>query len=259
MDTLDRPLHGAPFPRTRLHPRLYFSELIGTALLVSVGLSIVILFFGSSNPSTQWPLSAGVRRAITGALFGATGTLIALSPVGRISGAHINPAVTLAFWISGKLRWRDALGYGSAQFAGALLGACPLLAWGARGASVHFGATSIGTNVSFGQALCGEIAATAALILAIFVTSAHRNTRQLTPWTMPPLFAWLVWWEAPLSGASANPARSFGPAVVAGEWHGFWIYLAGPILGVALAWLVLRIGAIGHHEVKVARLYHFDI
>ena len=252
-------MHGAPFPRTRLHPRLYVAELAGTALLVSVGLSIVILFFGTTSPDGQWLLSAAVRRAIAGALFGTTGTLIALSPVGRISGAHINPAVTLAFWISGKLRWRDALGYGGAQFAGALLGACPLLAWGARGASVHFGATSVGLNVSALEALGGEIVATGALILAIFVTSAHRRTRDLTPWTMPPLFAWLVWWEAPLSGASANPARSFGPAALICDWHGFWIYVAGPAIGVALALLILRIGALGHHEVEVARLYHFDL
>ena len=259
METADRPLHGAPFPRTRLHPRLYMAELVGTALLVSVGLSIVILLFGTTITGASWHLSADVRRAIAGALFGTTGTLIALSPVGRISGAHINPAGTLAFWISGKLRWRDALGYVSAQFAGALLGACPLLAWGARGASVHFGATTVGINVSVAHALGGEIIATAALILAVFVTSAHRRTRQLTPWTMPPLFAWLVWWEAPLSGASANPARSFGPAVVSGDWHGFWIYLAAPVIGVALALLILRVRALGHHEVKVARLYHFDL
>jgi aquaporin Z len=114
-------------------------------------------------------------------------------------------------------------------------------------------------NVSTAQALGGEIVATAALILAIFVTSAHRSTRQLTPWTMPPLFAWLVWWEAPLSGASANPARSFGPAVISGDWQGFWVYLAGPTLGALLALLILRIGAIGRHEVQVARLYHFDL
>ena len=130
---------------------------------------------------------------------------------------------------------------------------------GARGASVHFGATTVGMNVSTAQALGGEIVATAALILAIFVTSAHRSTRQLTPWTMPPLFAWLVWWEAPLSGASANPARSFGPAVISGDWQGFWVYLAGPTLGALLALLILRIGAIGRHEVQVARLYHFDL
>jgi aquaporin Z len=259
MENSDRPLHGAPFPRTRLHPRLYMAELVGTALLVSIGLSIVILLFGTVSADDWWRVPAEVRRAIAGALFGTTGALIALSPVGRISGAHINPAVTVAFWISGKLRWRDVIGYGSAQFAGALLGACPLLAWGMRGASVHFGATTVGINVSTVQALGGEIVATAALILAIFITSAHRRTRALTPWTMPPLFAWLVWWEAPLSGASANPARSFGPAVISGDWNGFWIYLAGPAIGVALALLVLRIGALGHHEVEVARLYHFDL
>ena len=75
MQTPDRPLHGAPFPRSRLHPRLYLAELVGTAVLVSVGLSIVILLFGNATAAYPWRFSDAARRAIAGALFGTTGAL----------------------------------------------------------------------------------------------------------------------------------------------------------------------------------------
>ena len=81
----------------------YLSELIGTALLVAVGLSVVIFDFGAGSPMLRLLPDAGLRRLITGFLFGSTGALIAISPVGKISGAHINPVVTLAFHIKGKL------------------------------------------------------------------------------------------------------------------------------------------------------------
>jgi len=78
------------------------SELVGTGLLVLVGLTIVILMFGAGSPGVSMIPSEGLRRLITGFLFGTTGALIALSPVGKESGAHINPAVTFGFWMMGK-------------------------------------------------------------------------------------------------------------------------------------------------------------
>jgi aquaporin Z len=244
---LDRPLHGQPSPHDRLHPHLYLAEAAGTALLVCLGLSLVILF-AALLPPTPW------QRALTGACFGTVGALIALSPLGRISGAHINPAVTLAFWLERKLAWRDMLGYVLAQMTGAALGAAPLLCWGAMGRGVNYGATSVGAGVPVWLALAGETVASAALVLAIFITAAHERSRRFTPWTIPPLFAWLVWWEAPLSGASANPARSFGPALYSGQWGSFWIYVVGPLLGATLAVFVLQINLLGEHHVPVARV-----
>jgi aquaporin Z len=103
----------------------------------------------------------------------------------------------------------------------------------------------------------GEVLATAALILSIFITAAHARTRRFTPWTLPPLFAWLVWWEGPWSGASTNPARSLGPVLLTGQWHQFWLYVLGPLLGAALAVALLRLELLGRHRVPVARLFHF--
>ena len=86
---------------------LFASELIGTAVLVLVGLSLVILMFGAGSPMARLIPSEGLRRLITGFLFGTTGACIALSPVGKVSGAHINPVVTLAFRLMGKLDLQD--------------------------------------------------------------------------------------------------------------------------------------------------------
>ena len=245
-------------PYNRLHPRLYLAEAAGTALLVFFGLSMVIAFSAPGSVLATLLPSAALRRALAGACFGSVGALITISPLGRISGAHINPAVSLAFWLEHKLAWRDALGYVLAQLLGALLGAAPLLLWGSMGRSVQYGATSVGAHVSVWVALAGEVLATLALVLAIFVTAAHARTRRLTPWTLPPLFAWLVWWEGPWSGASTNPARSLGPALLSGQWSQFWIYLLGPLLGAALAVGLLQREWLGKHRVEVARLFHFQ-
>jgi aquaporin Z len=257
VNAADRPLHGEPVPHDRLHPKLYLAEFAGTALLVYFGLSLVIAWFGAGSPLPALVPSAALRRALAGACFGTVGALVTISPLGRLSGAHINPTMTLAFWLEGKIKWRDALGYVIAQLTGALLGAWPLLWWGAAGASVSYGATLPGTGVQEGVALLGEIFCGFALTLSVLMMVAHEATRRFTPWIIPPLFAWLVWWEAPLSGASANTARSFGPALVTGDWHGFWIYVVGPPLGAVLAVALLRLEVIGRHKVPVARLFHF--
>jgi aquaporin Z len=250
-------LHGRPVPYNRLHPRLYLAEGAGTALLLLFGLSVVIAFFAPGSVLATLLPSAALRRALAGAGFGTVGALITISPLGRISGAHINPAVSFAFWLEHKLAWRDAVGYAAAQLSGASVGGAGLLLWGAMGRSVQFGASTVGPGVSVWLALAGEVLATAALVLTIFITAAHRRTRRFTPWTLPPLFAWLVWWEAPWSGASTNPARSLGPVLLTGDWSHFWIYLLGPLLGAALAVTLLRLQIFGPHRVQVARLFHF--
>jgi aquaporin Z len=255
---VDRPLHGQPVPANRLHPRLYAAEAAGTALLVAVGLSIVIAIFERDSPIATLLPSASWRRALAGACFGTVGALITISPLGRVSGAHINPAVSLAFWLEGKLAWRDLLGYTLSQMLGAVAGAVALLLWGVRGRELNFGATVVGSGVPVRLAFLGEVFATFALVLAIFITASHQRTRVFTPWTIPPLFAWLVWWEAPLSGASANPARSFGPALISGLWNDLWIYLCAPLIGAALGIGLLRLELFGRHHVEVARVARHD-
>jgi aquaporin Z len=237
---------------------LYGAELIGTALLVAVGLSVVILAFGQGSPVIQLIPDTGWRRLIAGFLFGTTGALITLSPLGKESGAHINPAVTLGFWLMGKLRARHVAGYVIAQLAGALAGAVPLMAWGAMGRSIDFGATLPGAAYGTGWALLGETATTFALIFGLFYFLQHRRLRNYTPALFPFLYAVMVFVEANVSGTSTNPARSFGPAMISGNWHAWWVYWLGPLLGTLLGVAVYRLAGRGWPAIAVAKLHHFE-
>jgi len=222
---------------------------------VLIGLSLVILMFGAGSPVVRVVPGEGTRRLITGFLFGTTGALIALSPVGKESGAHINPVVTLGFWLMGKLNSRIALSYVFAQLAGASVGALPLLAWGAMGRSVAFGATLPGEGYAIAAVLMGEAITTFALIGGLCVCLGFRTLRPFTPAMFPFLYAAMVYAEAPLSGTSTNPARSLGPAMISGEWVGWWIYWVGPLIGTLVAILVFSFLA---KRIEVAKLYHFE-
>jgi len=234
------------------------AELIGTALLVAVGLSIVILDFGEGSPLAHVLPGDAWRRLVTGFFFGTIGALIALSPLGKESGAHINPAVTLGFWLMGRIKTRHAIGYVVCQFGGALVGALPLLAWGAMGRSVAYGATVPGPAFGIAWALLGEAVTTFALIFGLFFFLRHRSLRPFTPALFPPLYAIMVWLEAPISGTSTNPARSFGPAVISGDWRGWWIYWLGPLVGTLLAVAAYRLAGWERRMIEVAKFYHFD-
>ena len=233
--------------------QLIVSELVGTAVLVLVGLSLVILMFGAGSPIVPVMPNEGLRRLITGFLFGTTGALIALSPVGKESGAHINPVVTLGFWLMGKLDW--PLGYVFAQLAGATVGALPLLWWGSMGRSVAFGATLPGQGYAMQTVVLGEAITTFALVAGLCVCLGFRRLRPFTPAMFPFLYAFMVYAEAPISGTSTNPARSLGPAIVSGQWQGWWVYWVGPLVGTLAATLVCSYLA---KRIQVAKLYHFD-
>ena len=245
-------IHNQPVPWA-----LYRAELIGTGLLVGVGLSIVILSFGQGSPIIQLIPSAGLRRLITGFLFGTTGGLIALSPLGKESGAHINPAVTFGFWLMKKIRAFHAMGYVFAQMLGAMLGALPLAAWGVMGRSIDFGATLPGAAGTC-WALLGEVATTFILIFGLFFFLQHRRLKSFTPAIFPFMYAMMVFAEANVSGTSTNPARSFGPALISGNWNAWWVYWIGPFFGVLLAVGTYRITGRFWSNIAVAKLYYFE-
>lgn len=234
---------------------LLLSELTGTALLVFVGLSIVIFMFGDGSPAASFMPDEGLRRLVTGFLFGSTGAAIALSPVGKVSGAHINPVVSLGFWLMGKLERRLAAGYVAAQLIGAVLGALPLLAWGQMGRSVAFGATAPGAGHSTTAALLGEVVTTFVMVALLCIFLGFRQLRRFTPAIFPPLYSLMVFLEAPISGTSTNPARSFGPALVSDTWEAWWIYWVGPLVGMLVA--IAACSALAD-RIEVAKLYHFD-
>jgi aquaporin Z len=248
-----------PLPVTvKLPWTLFAAEFLGTAILIGVGLSFVILDFGAGSPISSLIPEPGLRRAITGFLFGSTGALVAVSPLGKESGAHINPVVTLAFWIRGKIGSRHAFGYVLAQLAGGITGALPLLLWGRIGESISYGATFPGAGYSNWVAALGEAAATFALVVLLFSFISHEKLRPFTPLLFPALYAFLVYLEAPVSGTSTNPARSLGPVVMSENWRAWWVYWIGPIAGAVIGVGAHRFSRLNRLEIKVAKLYHFE-
>jgi aquaporin Z len=219
---------------------------------------MVILNFGEGSPVVRLVPDPGLRRLFTGFLFGLTGCLIAFSPLGKESGAHINPAVTLGFWLMGRIRSLHALGYFIAQLVGCILGALPLLAWGKMGRSIAFGSTAPGHGYGAWPALAGEVVTTFCLIAGLFSFLRRKNIRRFTPLLFPFLYAVMVYIEAPVSGTSTNPARSLGPALISGEWESWWIYWVGPLVGTVLSVSVFRFTWLRHIEIEIAKLYHFD-
>jgi aquaporin Z len=211
--------------------------------------------FGAGSPMARLLPNEGLRRLITGFLFGTTGALIALSPVGQASGAHINPIVSFGFRLMGKLSLKLMVIYVLAQLAGAIMGALPLLLWGSMGRSVAFGATTPGPGFSTATAFLGEVATTFAMVALLTLFLAYRKIRPFTPALFPPLYSFMVWAESPISGTSTNPARSLGPSVISGHWEGWWLYWLGPLLGTFLALMAFSYFA---KRIEVAKLYHFD-
>jgi len=239
-------------------PQQCVSEMVGTALLVCVGLSVVIFDFARSSPLASALPDVPIRRALTGLLFGATGMCIALSRVGKVSGAHINPVVSIAFWAEGALSLRALVAYVGSQLAGAVIGCAPLLAWQAVGASVSVAGTYPGP-AGIVAAFAGETAATFVLIAGLLIFVGHKRLRRFTPLIFPPMYAVMVWLEAAYSGTSTNPARSLGPDVVTLDFRSYWLYWAAPALGTAIALLARRsLPVLKDLEITIARVAHFE-
>jgi aquaporin Z len=235
--------------------KFFISEFIGTALLLLAGLSIVIFMFGSGSPMANLIPNVKIRQIITGFLFGSVGASIALSNIGKVSGAHINPAVTMVFWLFKKIEGRLAITYVLAQLTGAIIGCLPLLIWGAMGRSIDFGVTIPGEGFATKTVLLGEVITTFIMVSLLVIFIGFRSIRQFTPFMFPFLYSIMVPLEAAISGTSTNPARSLGPAVISGQWDGFWIYIIGPLAGALLASLACSLLA---KRITIAKLYHFD-
>jgi aquaporin Z len=180
--------------------------------------------------------------------------VIAVSPIGRLSGAHLNPALTLGFWALGRVSRHDVAGYVAAQLLGATAGA--LLANVLLPASVtdSIGGTVTHPAVSTAAALSLEAGMTASLVALVFGFTACERLARWTPLALVPLLTALIWLGSPWTGASLNPARSEGPAVVFGDFADLWLYFAAPVAaGLALGLLWRRMSM---PRPMTAKLFH---
>ena len=201
-----------------------------------------------------------VRRAIFGILIGTTLTAIILTPWGQQSGGHLNPAVTWTFYRLRKLEFWDAVFYGIAQFSGATAGVAiaTLLLQGAPAQpAIRYSATQPGSHGA-GIAFAAEVLISFSLMFVVLIASNSRAVSRYTPYMVGGLYAVFITLEAPLSGMSMNPARTFGPAFLGSYWHGLWIYFLAPTLGMLIAaelFLWLRCG-IGPYCAKLHHANH---
>jgi aquaporin Z len=232
------------------------AEAAGTFILVLLGVGAALLLPFRNNDSVTVGLAFGI------------GAMIAIVIFGGISGAHLNPAVTLGLWIAGRFRGRDVGFYAAAQVLGGLaaggllvilINANPGLAAALTnggdakqlmaGASNGFGEHSptvfadygIG-GFSMGAALIVEVIATAVLVGVVIAVTSARAPRGVAPFAIGLTLAILVVWTIPFTNAALNPARALASAAFAGDWalSQLWVFWVAPLLGAAIAGLLFR-------------------
>jgi aquaporin Z len=210
------------FDDPRLEWRRLFSELFGTFALVLVAAGGGILL-GKGQISLAAAVVAPGLMVMAIILF-----------MGAVSGAHLNPGVSLAFALRGDFPWLRVPGYIVTQLFGATL-ACLFLD-AVFGNVQHLGATLPGSGYEDWQALLMEVVLTALLVSVILGTaSAAQNVGAIAALGVGGYIALAGLWSAPVSGTSMNPARSFGPALVSGDWTSYWVYVVGPLAGALIA------------------------
>lgn len=234
------PAAGERAPRTatgvRAHRAEYAMEaaLLGLFMVSACGFGALLEY--PASPVHRAVPDTGLRRLLMGGAMGLTAMALIYSPWGQQSGAHMNPATTLAFFRLGRVPRNDAIFYAVAQFLGATLGVLlmsALLGAALADPNVRFVATTPG-RWGAGAAFAAEALMTFVLLSVVLHVAASRHAR----WTgvsAGVLVAVYVAFESPVSGMSLNPARTFGSAVVGGIWDAGWIYVLAPAAGMLAA------------------------
>jgi aquaporin Z len=214
----------AQFQNPSLEPRRLFSELYGTFLLVMVAA-------GGGMMSQAFPNTISRTAAVV-----APGLMVmaVIMFMGKVSGAHLNPAVSVAFALRSDFPWRRVPGYVVVQLAGATLAA--LFLHEVINVSARYGSNYPAGGYSSGRAFLMEALLTVGLVSVILGTaSGAQNIGIFGAIGVGAYIALAGLWGSPISGASMNPARTFGPDLVARDFTSYWVYVAGPLAGAAIA------------------------
>jgi len=211
--------------------RRVFSEMIGTFFLVLVAAGATVV---NARSNGQIPL--GVQVAVPGLM-----VMAMILFMGKVSGAHFNPVVSIAFALRGDFPWNRVPAYLVAQLVGGIAAALFLrITLGNVGA---LGVTAPGPGITASTAVAFEAVLTLGLVSTILGSSSGaQNIGVIGAVAVGGYIALAGLWSAPISGASMNPTRSLGPAIAGGHWHLWWVYLVGPCIGgllaVGVAWVL---------------------
>jgi aquaporin Z len=219
----------------------YLIEAAGLGAFMIAASVFATLLEHPASPVRQALPHAFIRRAVMGFAMGLTAIALIYSPWGQRSGAHFNPAVTFAFFRLGKVALRDLAGYVAAQFVGGALGialAAEALGGALAHPNVHYVTTlpTAGVIAAFGA----EIAMTALLMAVVLTVSNTPRIARLTGVCAGLCVALFITFEAPISGMSLNPARTFASAFAARDWNALWLYFVAPPLGMLAAATVFQ-------------------
>ena len=210
-------------------PRKLTAEALGAFTLIFVGPGSVMLAAGNSNVTL-----VGVALA--------HGLAIGLmaSALGAISGAHFNPAVTIAMWVTRRIETLPAVGYIIAQCLGGMLGGVALLVFFPEGlqTAANFGTPTLGAGIDFAKGVGIEAILTFFLVIVIFGTAVDSRAPKLGGIAIGLTITMDILCGGRLTGAAMNPVRALGPAVVAGSWDNHLVYWIGPIMGAVGAALL---------------------
>ena len=224
--------------------------------MISAGLFTILLWYPKSAVPTIIP-SEFIRRMLTGIAMGGTAIALIFSPLGKRSGAHFNPAITLTFWRLGKVKNWDMLFYIIAQFTGGIVGVFAVALFVRMALShpkVNYVATLPGPHGMI-IAFFAEFVIAFVLMTVVLRVSNTPHLARYTGLFAGALVATYITLEAPFSGMSMNPARTFGSAFVGHLWTGLWIYFTAPVLAMQLAGaLYLR----GKGVVYCAKYHHYN-
>jgi len=215
---------GPDFDDPREEWRRLFAEIFGTLLLVLVAAGGAVI-----DAASHGAIQRGAAVTAPGLM-----VMAIILFMGAVSGAHLNPAVSIAFAVRGDFPWRRVLGYVIAQLLGATL-AC-LFLWAMFGKVGMLGATEPGPGFTGTQAVLMELVLTAGLVSTILGSaSGAQNVGPLSALAVGGYIVLAGLWSSPVSGTSMNPARSFGPDLVLGNFSHFWVYVVGPLAGALVA------------------------
>src|SRR6201982_2141668 len=221
----------------REHWPEYLCETAELGLFMISACLFTILLWHPSSPVLNVIPNVFVRRMLTGMAMGGTAIALIFSPLGKRSGAHFNPAVTLAFWRLGKVKNWDAVFYIIAQFIGGIAGVFAVTLFVHEALShptVNYAATLPGMQGVI-VAFIAEFVIAFVLMCVVLRVSNTPHIARYTGLFAGALVATYITCESPLSGMSMNPARTFGSAFIGDLWSGLWIYFTAPVLAMQLA------------------------